>query len=62
MDRILLPSPDFENRVKIAPQSIFAQKAFVPLRLPAFLPFMAHHNIFICVRVTARNVKKSVFH
>ena len=31
--------------VKTAPDPIFAQKAFVPLCIPDFSPFMAHPNI-----------------
>ena len=28
--------------------SLFVQKAFVPLCIPSFSPFMAHHNISLC--------------
>ena len=46
-----------QNRVKTAPQPIFAQKAFVPLCIPGFSPFMAHPNISLCFWVMGRRVK-----
>ena len=53
---------EHQNKVKTAPQAIFAQKAFAPLCIPTFSPFMAQPNISLRFRVTGRTVKISVFH
>ena len=56
------PTSGDQNRVKTAPQPNFAQKAFVPLCIPVFSPFMAHPNILLRFRVTPKEYKISVFH
>ena len=50
-----------QNTVK-SPQPLFAQKAFFPLCITGFSPFMAHYNISLRSWVEGRRVKNSVFH
>ena len=45
-----LPTSGRQNTVKKGPQPLFAQNVFVPLCIPAFSPFMAHHNISLRFR------------
>ena len=48
--RFLLASTNFR-------QPLFVQKAFVPLCIPVFSPFMAHHNISLRFRGDGQRVK-----
>ena len=56
-----LPTAGRQNTVQNGPQPLFVQKAFFPLCIPAFSPFMAHHNISLRFRDGGRRVKKFHF-
>ena len=55
------PTSGRQNTVKKGSQPLFAQKAFVPLCITAFSPFMAHHNISLRFWAGGRRVKKFSF-
>ena len=46
-----LPTSGRQNMVKKGPQPLFTQKAFVPLCITRFSPFMAYPNISLRFRV-----------
>ena len=50
-----------QNTVKKGPQPVFVRKAFVPLCVPAFSPFVAHHNISLRFRAVGWTEKIPFF-
>ena len=55
------PTSGRQNTVKKDPQPLLGQKEFVPLRIMAFSPFMAHHNISLRFRAGGQRVKNFRF-